>query len=84
MLIHRMRVAGLLSFGPDGVDLPLEPLNVLIGPNGSDLCRGWFVQGVEQIPNGHGTIRASAPRTTTSRFMPFLGHAAAGLIAAWW
>ena len=35
MLIHRMKVAGLLSFGPDGVDLPLEPLNVLIGPNGS-------------------------------------------------
>ena len=35
MLIHRLRVAGLLSFGPNGVDLPMEPLNVLIGPNGS-------------------------------------------------
>lgn len=35
MLIHRLKVAGLLSFGTDGVDLPLEPLNVLIGPNGS-------------------------------------------------
>lgn len=35
MLIHRLKVAGLLSFGPRGVDLPLEPLNVLIGPNGS-------------------------------------------------
>ena len=35
MLIHRLKVAGLLSFGPDGVDLPMEPLNVLIGPNGS-------------------------------------------------
>ena len=35
MLIHRLRVAGLLSFGPGGIDLPLEPLNVLIGPNGS-------------------------------------------------
>ena len=35
MLIHRMKVKGLLSFGPDGIDLPLEPLNVLIGPNGS-------------------------------------------------
>ena len=35
MLIHRLKVAGLLSFGPGGVDLPLEPLNVLIGPNGS-------------------------------------------------
>ena len=35
MLIHRIRVAGLLSFGPEGIDLPLQPLNVLIGPNGS-------------------------------------------------
>lgn len=35
MLIHRLKVANLLSFGPDGVDVPLEPLNVLIGPNGS-------------------------------------------------
>ena len=35
MLIDRLRVQGLLSFGPDGIDLPLEPLNVLIGPNGS-------------------------------------------------
>jgi len=35
MLIRRLKVAGLLSFGPQGIDLPLEPLNVLIGPNGS-------------------------------------------------
>ncbi len=35
MLIHRFKVAGLLSFGPQGIDLPMEPLNVLIGPNGS-------------------------------------------------
>ena len=35
MLIERLQVQGLLSFGPDGIDLPLEPLNVLIGPNGS-------------------------------------------------
>ena len=35
MLIHRLKVAGFLSFGPDGIDLPMKPLNVLIGPNGS-------------------------------------------------
>ena len=35
MLIHHLKVAGLLSFGPKGIDLPLQPLNVLIGPNGS-------------------------------------------------
>lgn len=35
MLIERLKVSGLLSFGPSGIDLPLERLNVLIGPNGS-------------------------------------------------
>jgi predicted ATPase len=35
VLIHRLKVSGLLSFGPEGIDLPLEGLNVLIGPNGS-------------------------------------------------
>ena len=35
MLIHKLKAARILSFGPDGVDLPMEPLNVLIGPNGS-------------------------------------------------
>lgn len=34
-MIRQLKVAGLLSFGPQGIDLPLEPLNVLIGPNGS-------------------------------------------------
>ena len=35
MFIHNVRLAGLLSFGPDGIEVPLQPLNVLIGPNGS-------------------------------------------------
>src|SRR5712692_5400521 len=35
MLIRRLKVSGLLSFGPKGIDLPLEALNVLIGANGS-------------------------------------------------
>jgi predicted ATPase len=35
LFIHRLKTSGLLSFGPDGIDLPLENLNVLIGPNGS-------------------------------------------------
>ena len=33
-LFHRLKLSGLLSFGPDGIDLPMERLNVLIGPNG--------------------------------------------------
>jgi predicted ATPase len=35
MLIRHLKVSGLLSFGPRGIDLALKPLNVLIGPNGS-------------------------------------------------
>ncbi len=35
MLLKKLKVAGLLSFGPDGVDLPLRKLNVFIGANGS-------------------------------------------------
>ena len=35
MLIRRLKLRNLLSFGPDVQDLELAPLNVLIGPNGS-------------------------------------------------
>ncbi len=35
MFIKKIKVSGLLSFGPEGMDLPLGNLNVLIGPNGS-------------------------------------------------
>ena len=35
MLFHRLKVQGLLSFGPTGINLPMGPLNVLIGPNAS-------------------------------------------------
>ncbi len=35
MLIHRIRLTNLISFGPDSAELELRPLNVLIGPNGS-------------------------------------------------
>lgn len=35
MLIKRLRISNLLSFGPDTEPVELGPLNVLIGPNGS-------------------------------------------------
>lgn len=35
MLIHRIKLQNVLSFGPDAQELELKPLNVLIGPNGS-------------------------------------------------
>ena len=34
-LFQRIKAQNLLSFGPDGIDLDMKPLNVLIGPNGS-------------------------------------------------
>ncbi len=34
-LIQSIRLENILSFGPDMAELPLEPLNVLIGPNAS-------------------------------------------------
>jgi predicted ATPase len=34
-VISRIKLKNLLSFGPNGIDLPLGPLNVLIGPNAS-------------------------------------------------
>ena len=34
-LFRWISARNLLSFGPDGIDLELGPLNVLIGPNGS-------------------------------------------------
>ena len=33
--LKRIRATNLLSFGPEGIDLELASLNVLIGPNGS-------------------------------------------------
>ena len=35
MLLKKLKAAGLLSFGPEGVDVPLRSLNVFIGANGS-------------------------------------------------
>lgn len=35
MFIERISIKGLLSFGPQGIDLSMRPLNVLIGPNGA-------------------------------------------------
>ena len=35
MLLEKLSVTGLLSFGPSGLSLPLRRLNVLIGPHGS-------------------------------------------------
>ena len=59
MLIERLQVQGLLSFGPEGIDLPLEPLNVLIGPNGS---------GKSNLLQVLGLLRNTAPGDSSSLF----------------
>jgi len=33
--IHKIKLTNFLSFGPEGMELELQPLNVLIGPNAS-------------------------------------------------
>lgn len=34
-MFNRIKLKNILSFGPDGMELELKPLNVLVGPNGS-------------------------------------------------
>jgi len=34
-LLHSLRLENFLSYGPEGVQLGLEPLNILIGQNAS-------------------------------------------------
>lgn len=35
VFLKNLAARGVLSFGPEGIDLPLQKLNVIIGPNGS-------------------------------------------------
>jgi chromosome segregation ATPase len=35
MLIRHLKVSGLFSFVPEGIDLPVRGLPVVIGPGGS-------------------------------------------------
>ena len=52
MLIERLYIRGLLSFGPKGIDLELEPLNVLIGANGSGKSNLLAVLGLLRATTG--------------------------------
>ena len=45
-MIKRLKVSGLLSFGPKGIDLPMRGLNVLIGANGSGKSNFWEILGL--------------------------------------
>ena len=52
-LLHSLRLENFLSYGPEGVQLELEPLNILIGQNASGKSN--LIQAVELLraaPNG--------------------------------
>ena len=55
MMIHRIKLKNILSFGPDGMELELKPLNVLIGPNGSGKSNLIEVMGLLQAAPGELT-----------------------------
>ena len=56
MFMHRIKLKNILSFGPDGQELELKPLNVLIGPNGS---------GKSNLIEVIGLLRAAPQELTT-------------------
>lgn len=60
MLIRHLKVSGLLSFGPKGIDLPMRNLNVLIGPNGSGKSN--FIEVLNVLR--HAPVRLDSPIMT--------------------
>jgi len=56
MLIHELRLAGLLSFGPDTPSMKMEQLNILVGPNGSGKSN--FIEAI-------ALLRSAATKLTT-------------------
>ena len=78
MLIQKIRARNVLSFGPEGIDLDLNGLNVFIGPNSSgksnlieviDLLRSAPRNLTEPIRSGGGVqnwIWRGGPRTETA------------------
>ena len=68
MLIHRIKLKNILSFGSDAQEFELRPLNVLIGPNGSGksnlievigLLRAVPIDIMTPIREGGGAITGS-------------------------
>lgn len=57
-LIHQLKLQNFLSYGSDGVEIDLQPLNVLIGPNAS---------GKSNLIEALGVLRA-APRDLAGYF----------------
>lgn len=77
LILHSIGVQNLLSFGEAGIDLDLQPLNVLIGPNASGKSN--FIEVLRllsyaptdltlPILGGGGVSTSSAPMQITSRW----------------
>ncbi len=66
MLIHELKLNGILSFGPDTVALEMRPLNVLIGPNGS---------GKSNLVEALGLLRSSPSKLAA----PMRGQSGGGV-----
>lgn len=57
MFLRRIKLKNILSMGPGGQDLALQPLNVRIGPNGS---------GKSNLVEAIGLLRAAPENLQTS------------------
>ncbi len=66
MLLHELKLNGILSFGPDTPTLQMRPLNVLIGPNGS---------GKSNLVEALGLLRSSPSKLAS----PMRGQSGGGV-----
>jgi predicted ATPase len=46
--IHKLRLKNLLSYGSEGGEIELQPLNVLIGPNASGKSN--LIEAIASLP----------------------------------
>ena len=71
MLIHELKLTGLLSFGPDTPPLKMQRLNVLVGPNGSGKSN--FIEAL-------GLLRSAATKLAA----PMRGAGGGGVVEWVW
>jgi predicted ATPase len=71
MLIHELKLQGLLSFGPESPPISMQNLNILIGPNGS---------GKSNLLEAIALLRSSATKLTA----PIRGVAGGGVTEWIW
>ena len=75
MLLERLKARQLLSFGPQGIDLPLAGLNVLIGANGSGKSN--LLEVLALLRAAPDDLSAPVPERTGAREWLYKGDPAA-------